>query len=75
MDLKATVLKKLGVFMKRPSASMFSEKIETTIGELVEVITQIAMETGKTEEEGYELAALTIERMLRRAHTSLAVIN
>ena len=31
------------------------EKIDTTIGDLVEAITQIALESGKSEEEGYEL--------------------
>jgi hypothetical protein len=41
-------------------------KIETTIGELVETITQIALETGKSEQEGYELASLAIENILRR---------
>jgi len=42
------------------------ERIETTIGELVEAITQIALETGKTEEEGYHLASLTIESILNK---------
>lgn len=41
--------------------------INTTIGELVEAITQIALESGKTEEEGYELASMTIESILRRS--------
>jgi hypothetical protein len=42
------------------------EKIDTTIGDLVEAITQIALESGKSEEEGYELAAVAIESILRR---------
>ena len=42
------------------------ETIDTTIGELVEIISEIALEAGKTEEEGYRLAALTIESILRR---------
>lgn len=41
-------------------------KIQTTIGDLVEAITQIALEAGKSEKEGYELASLTIERILKR---------
>lgn len=41
-------------------------RIETTIGDLVEAITQIALEAGKTEKEGYKLASLTIESILRR---------
>ena len=42
------------------------DKIETTIGDLVEAITQIALESGKSEEEGYELASIAIESILRR---------
>lgn len=42
------------------------ETIDTTIGDLVEAITQIALESGKSEEEGYELAAVAIESILRR---------
>lgn len=40
------------------------QRIETTIGELIETITQIALETGRTEEEGYRLASLTIQKIL-----------
>lgn len=40
--------------------------IETTIGDLIEAVTQIALETGKSEVEGYELASLTVESILRR---------
>lgn len=46
--------------------SSTSETIQTTIGDLVEAITQIALEAGKTEAEGYKLASLTIESLLRR---------
>lgn len=42
------------------------DRIETTIGDLVEAITQIALESGKSEEEGYELASIAIESILRR---------
>jgi hypothetical protein len=40
--------------------------IETTLGDLVEAVTQIALEAGKSEAEGYELASLTVEHILRR---------
>lgn len=40
------------------------ETIETTIGDLIEAISEIALELGKSEQEGYELASLTIERIL-----------
>ncbi|MCB0310203.1 MAG: hypothetical protein KDD42_03145 [Bdellovibrionales bacterium] len=43
-----------------------SEVIETTLGDLVEAITQIALEAGKTTEEGYKLASLTLESILKR---------
>jgi len=53
------------------------ETIETTIGDLVEAITEIALETGKTEAEGYRLASLTIESILRRSRirTEAEVMN
>ncbi len=41
------------------------EKIETTIGELITIITEIALEDGKSEEESYELTSKTLERILR----------
>jgi hypothetical protein len=42
------------------------ETVETTIGELIEAITQIACEGGQSEEEGYKLASLTLESILNR---------
>jgi hypothetical protein len=39
--------------------------INTTLGELVEAITDIALQAGKTEAEGYALASFTIEKLLR----------
>ena len=47
------------------------ELVETTIGDLIEAITQIALESGKTESEGYHLAALTIESILNRKHAAV----
>jgi hypothetical protein len=40
-------------------------RIETTLGDLIEAVTDIAMQAGKTEEEGYKLASFTIEKLLR----------
>lgn len=40
--------------------------IETTIGDLIEAITDVALQAGKTEEEGYRLASFTIEKLLRQ---------
>jgi len=49
------------------------EKVETTIGELIEAITEIALEAGKTEAEGYQLASMTLESILRRNRREVAV--
>ncbi len=40
--------------------------IETTVGELVEIVTQIALESGNNEDESYELASRTLESILYR---------
>jgi hypothetical protein len=47
------------------NAAAETSKIETTIGDLIEAITDIALQAGKTEEEGYKLASFTIEKLLR----------
>ncbi len=51
------------------------ERIQTTIGDLIEAITQIALEAGKSETEGYKLASLTIESILRKNRKHIPVIN
>ena len=51
------------------------ERIQTTIGDLIECITQIALEAGKSEAEGYRLASLTIESILRKNRKLIPVIN
>lgn len=57
--------------MKDFSVDLDCEVIETTVGELIEAVTQIALEAGKTEEEGYKLASLCIENILRRQKKDL----
>jgi hypothetical protein len=47
------------------NAAAETSTIETTIGDLIEAITDIALQAGKTEEEGYKLASFTIEKLLR----------
>ncbi len=42
-----------------------SARIDTTIGDLIEAITDIALQAGKTEQEGFRLASFTIEKLLR----------
>lgn len=54
--------------MDNPNEQSVQEEtttITTTLGELVEAVTDIALKAGKTEAEGYELASLTIEKLLR----------
>ena len=52
--------------MKQESISTSHTRINTTIGDLIEAITQIALEAGKSEEEGYALATLAIESILKK---------
>ncbi len=61
--------------MSKNNVSSDFERIETTIGELVEIITQIALETGKSESEGYELASMALESILRRQQDMRAIKN
>ena len=54
--------------MENPNGQSAQEEtatITTTLGELVEAVTDIALKAAKTEAEGYELASLTIEKLLR----------
>ena len=39
--------------------------VQTTVGELIEAISEIARQAGQTEAEGYRLAAITIEKLMR----------
>lgn len=48
------------------SVNAIAETFETTIGDLVEAVTQIALEAGKTQEEGYKLASLTLSHILNK---------
>lgn len=52
--------------MERSQSKGEETTITTTIGELIEAVTEIALQAGKSEQEGYELASLTIESILRR---------
>jgi hypothetical protein len=61
--------------MKEKDLGRPVETIETTIGELVETITQIAQELGKSEQESYQLASAAIESILRRSHSGYELIN
>lgn len=41
--------------------------IDTTVGDLIATISEIALKAGKTEEEGYKLASLTLQNILKRS--------
>ena len=60
--------------MDKKYAQESLETVHTTVGELISVITEIALKAGKTEEEGYELASRAIESILRRSRTDLESI-
>jgi len=47
-------------------ASRPGQKIQTTVGELVEALTQVAIEAGNTEAEGYRLASLALSDLLKK---------
>jgi len=51
----------------KASSESTLEMIETTIGELIEIITEIALESGKSEAEGYQLASATLEHIIRKS--------
>lgn len=38
--------------------------IETTLGDLIEAITEIALSSGRTEDEGYYLASVILNEIL-----------
>ncbi len=48
------------------------ESIHTTIGELIEALTGIALETGASEKEAYMLASLAIDDLFMREKAHLA---
>lgn len=61
--------------MKDKMLTRAVETIETTIGDLIEAITEIALEAGKSEQEGYQLASATIERILNDPERGLDLLN
>ncbi len=42
------------------------ETINTTMGDLIEAITQIALKAAKSQQEGYALASLAIQDILKK---------
>jgi hypothetical protein len=60
---------------KKDAVHVAMTTLETTVGELVEIITQIALDAGKTEQEGYELASATLESIMKRRVRTEALPN
>lgn len=56
-------------------SSLTSDTIQTTVGDLIEAVTQIALEAGKTEQEGYRLASLTLEKIFRQNKSDVQIVN
>lgn len=61
--------------MKHEISADSFELIETTIGDLIEAITDIALEAGNSEAEGYQLASLAIESILRKNRRPTPLVN
>ena len=40
--------------------------LNTTVGELIEAVTQVALKAVKTEQEGYKLASLAVASILHK---------
>ncbi len=51
------------------------EVIHSTIGDLIEAMMQVAIESGKTQQEGYKLTAAAIESILNRRRRAAVVIH
>jgi hypothetical protein len=51
------------------ASSQSAETVNTTFGDLVEAITQVALKAGETEAEGYALASLALSNLLRRSNS------
>lgn len=59
--------------MKKQKASLvIPGNIETTLGDLIAAVAEFALEAGKTEKEGYELASEALYDLLRRSDTDLS---
>lgn len=51
------------------------EQLHTTIGDLIEAIMQVALEAGKSQEEGYQLTAATLESILNRKRSRASLLH
>ncbi len=52
--------------MEHKSMQNKSDKVQTTIGDLIEAIMQVATEAGKSQQECYSLTAATLESILNK---------
>lgn len=56
-------------------SNSIEQKVNTTIGDLIEAIMQVAVEAGKSQEEGYRLTAATLESILNKRRTKVALLH
>jgi len=56
---------KEGKMREMHAGDVSKTSLNTTVGELIETISSIALQAGKTEKEGYKLAAKTLEKILK----------
>lgn len=59
----------LRFYMKKQLMNKSMEKIETTIGELIEAVTKIAEEHTQNEQEKYWLVSQTVEEILANSQS------
>ena len=60
--------------MNQDVAANRGPRIQTTLGDLIEAVTHIALKAGKTQEEGYQLASIAINDILRKNHFRRKVV-
>ena len=61
--------------MENKSVQVKADKVQTTIGDLIEAIMQVASEAGKTQQESYKLTAATLESILNRQRLAGSVLH
>ena len=61
--------------MESKNNSAREEKVQTTIGDLIEAIMQVTTEAGKSQDECYRLTAATLESILNRKRSRTALMH
>ena len=61
--------------METQTARGENETIETTMGDLIEALTQIALDATRTQNEAYTLTSLAITDLLRKSGKDCAALR